>query len=156
MLSRGAGSVPRVMVLSMLVRNEIWAMHVLSIWRSTIRWALRDTISRLANQLTRFPWSTRKLPLIPTFSVVSSIFFSGILASPLQKRGKNSSVIGGGGVRFIYVYIRKRVTVKTQNTINKIYTKKNIGFLGRKKSRRFKGFDFILLFLFFYEKSFYS
>lgn len=27
-------------------------MHVLSIWRSTIRWALRDTISRLANQLT--------------------------------------------------------------------------------------------------------
>lgn len=129
MLSRGAGSVPRVMVLSMLVRNEIWAMHVLSIWRSTIRWALRDTISRLANQLTRFPWSTRKLPLIPTFSVVSFFF----RASPLQKRGKNSSVIGGGGVRFIYVCIRKRVTVKTQNTINRMNLYEKEHWLFRKK-----------------------
>lgn len=65
---------------------------------------------------------------------------------------ERKELLRGGGVRFIYVCIRKRVTVKTQNTINRIYTKKNIGFLERKKSRRFKGFDFILLFLFFYEK----
>lgn len=138
MLSRGAGSVPRVMVFSMLVRRSgetgnVCVKHL----------AIHDSLGasgpyQSACQSTD-PLSLvdkgRELSLIPTFSGVSSIFFSGLATSKERKELRRHRL---GGFRFIYVYIRKRVTVKTQNTINRIYTKENIGLfflLGRKKSQ---------------------
>ena len=81
-----------------------------------------------------------------------SFFWDFGLATSEERKELLRHRLRRGSLYILFVYEQEsQWKLKTQS-IEWISTKKKIGFLGRKKSRRFKGFDFILLFLFFYEK----